>query len=356
MQPRGRQRRVETSEFGGAEVSGNGDTRAGPLPYSRPVTSPLIEPFDSGLLTVRDGAQIYWETSGNPDGAPMVWLHGGPGTGLGPGGYRRWPDPANWLIIGLDQRACGRSRPLATDPGFDLATLTTQMMIADLEDLREHLAVDRWLVAGGSWGATLAQAYAQAHPDRVAALALLAVTTTSRAEVEWITEGVGRIFPREWDVFAAASGRSEGQRVVDAYLERMTDPDPAVRAAAARAWCTWEDVHVSLDPAHQPYFTLLEPAMQELVVLHVVQSWANSGFLGDHGVLDGVEAVAQVPAVLIHGRLDVSGPLVTPWELHRRWPASSLVVLDDEGHGGIGMAAAMRQALADLLPVVRVTG
>ncbi len=131
---------------------------------------PPIEPFASGLLTVRDGSRIYWEASGNPDGVPMVWLHGGPGSGLPSTGYRRQLDPEQWLIVGLDQRACGRSRPLATEPGFDLSTLTTQTMIADLEDLRVHLGIERWLVAGGSWGATLAQAYAQAHRDRVTAV------------------------------------------------------------------------------------------------------------------------------------------------------------------------------------------
>jgi len=314
---------------------------------------PPLEPFDSGLLTVRDGSHIYWEASGNPEGVPMVWLHGGPGSGLRSAGYRRQLDPEQWLIVGLDQRACGRSRPLATDPGFDLSTLTTQAMIDDLEDLREHLGIDRWLVAGGSWGSTLAQAYAQAHRDRVTALVLVSVTTSSRAEVEWITESVGRVFPREWDEYAAASGRRPGQRVVDAYLERMTDPDPAVRSAAAGAWCTWEDVHVSLDPAHEPMFTVLEPTQQELITLHIVQSWANSGFLGDHGILDNVHVLADLPAVLIHGRLDVSSPLVTPWELHKRWPASRLVVLDHEGHGGKGMSAAVREAYAELLTLIR---
>ena len=131
------------------------------------MTAELIEPFDSGLLRVHDGTGVYWETSGNPDGTPMVWLHGGPGTGLRSGGYRRAPDPTRWLIVGMDQRACGRSRPLATEPGFDLSTLTTQAMIADLEELREHLGIKRWLVAGGSWGTTLALAYGEAHPDRV---------------------------------------------------------------------------------------------------------------------------------------------------------------------------------------------
>jgi len=314
------------------------------------VTSAAIEPFDSGLLTVRDGAQIYWETSGNPHGVPMVWLHGGPGSGLRSGGYRRAPGAEQWLIVGLDQRACGRSRPLATEPGFDLTTLTTQAMIADLEDLREHLGIQRWLVAAGSWGTTLALAYGEAHPDRVTGFVLVAVTSGSHTEIEWISESIGRVFPREWDAFAAASGRLPGQRLLDAYLQRLTDPDPTVRSAAALAWCTWEDTHVSLDPTFQPWLARQEPQFRELFALQVVHSWSHDAFLGEQGVLDCLGKVTHLPAVLIHGRLDVSGPLVTAWELHKRWPGSRLVVIDHEGHGGKDLSAAVGRAYADLLP------
>ncbi len=314
------------------------------------MTSAAIEPFDSGLLTVRDGAQIYWETSGNPHGVPMVWLHGGPGTGLMSGGYRRAPGAEKWLIVGLDQRACGRSRPLATEPGFDLTTLTTQAMIADLEDLREQLGIQRWLVAGGSWGTTLALAYGEAHPDRVTGFVLVAVTSGSHTEIEWISESIGRVFPREWDAFAAASGRLPGQRLLDAYLQRLTDPDPTVRSAAALAWCTWEDTHVSLDPTFQPWLARQDPQFRELFALQVVHSWSHDAFLGEQGVLDCLGKVTHLPAVLIHGRLDVSGPLVTAWELHKRWPGSRLVVIDHEGHGGKDLSAAVGRAYADLLP------
>ncbi len=314
------------------------------------MTSAAIEPFDSGLLTVRDGAQIYWETSGNPHGVPMVWLHGGPGSGLRSGGYRRAPGAEQWLIVGLDQRACGRSRPLATEPGFDLTTLTTQAMIADLEDLREHLGIQRWLVAGGSWGTTLALAYGEAHPDRVTGFVLVAVTSGSHTEIEWISESIGRVFPREWDAFAAASGRLPGQRLLDAYLQRLTDPDPTVRSAAALAWCTWEDTHVSLDPTFQPWLARQDPQFRELFALQVVHSWSHDAFLGEQGVLDCLGKVTHLPAVLIHGRLDVSGPLVTAWELHKPWPGSRLVVIDHEGHGGKDLSAAVGRAYADLLP------
>jgi proline iminopeptidase len=317
------------------------------------VPEKLIDPFDSGSLTMRDGSEIYWETTGNPRGVPLVWLHGGPGSGLMSGGYRRAPDPERWLIVGLDQRACGRSRPLATTPGYDLGALTTQAMIADLEEVREHLGIDRWLVAGGSWGSTLALAYGEAHPHRVLGFVLVLVTSGSHAEVEWITEKMGRVFPREWDAYEAASGRAPGERLLDAYVRRLTDPDPEVRAAAALAWCTWEDTHMSVDPAHVTTLAVAAPEFRELFALQVAHSWAHDCFLGDRGVLDGLGAVTHLPAVLIHGRLDISGPLVTAWELHKSWPGSRLVVVDDEGHGGRKLSAEVGKAYAELLPLMR---
>lgn len=231
-----------------AASSGNRWPGSGCAGNFTPMTAAGVEPFESGLLTVRDGTQIYWEVSGDPSGPPLVYLHGGPGSGLGTGRYRTSPTAAGWCVVGLDQRACGRSRPLATAPGFDLATLTTQRMIDDIEDLREHLGIEKWLVVGGSWGSTLALAYGEAHPDRVTGFVLVLVTTGSHAELQWISESVGRIFPREWAAFAAAAQARPGQRLLDAYVHRLTDPDPQVRASAALAWCTWEDAHMSLAP------------------------------------------------------------------------------------------------------------
>lgn len=211
------------------------------------------------------------------------------------------------MIVGLDQRACGRSRPLATAPGYDLGALTTQAMIGDLEELREHLRIDRWLVAGRSWGSTLALDYGQAHPDRVLGFMLVLVTSGSHAEVNWITEQMGRVFPREWEAFAAASGRTPGEPLLDAYVRRLTDPDPRGRAAAALAWCTWEDAHMSVDPAHAPTLATAAPEFRELFALQVAWSWSNDCFLGNQGVLDGLAAVTHLPAVLVHGRLETVG-------------------------------------------------
>ena len=310
-----------------------------------------VEPFASGLLPVGNGAQIYWETSGTPDGQAVIWLHGGPGSGLGSGGYRRRFDPAKWLIIGIDQRASGRSIPGILDDRCDLATLTTQAMIEDLEIVREHLRVQQWIVSGGSWGTTLALAYAEAHPDRVSGLALAAVTTTSRQEVDWITESIGRVFPAEWAAFAEASGAVPDQRVVEAYFDRLTDPDPDVRDAAAIAWCRWEDVHVSLDPQAKPDPRYQDREFRNSFATHVVNSWAHSGFLGDRGVLDNIATIAHLPVVLIHGRLDVSSPLSTAWELHRALPLSRLVVIESEGHGGSNMVDELENAYEHLLAV-----
>jgi proline iminopeptidase len=312
-----------------------------------------IEPFTSGWLGLRDGAQIYWEASGNPDGVPLVWLHGGPGSGLMSGGYKRAPDPERWLIVGLDQRACGRSRPLVTEPGFDLSTLTTQALIDDLEELRGHLGIARWLVAGASWGTTLALAYGQAHPDRVLGFVLAAVTDCSRAYVEWISERIGRVFPEAWDDFAAASGRRPGQRLLDAYVERLTDSDPDVRSAAALAWCSWEDAHISLSASFKPGLAQRDPQFREVFALQVAHSWANNAFLGERGILDHLDVITHLPAVLIHGRLDISGPLVTAWELHKRWPRSRLQVLEHEGHAGKEMSAAIGDAYTGLLDVAQ---
>lgn len=309
-------------------------------------------PAGSGLLTLRDGARIHWETAGNPDGEPLVWLHGGPGTGLMSGGYARVPDPQQWLIVGLDQRACGRSRPLANEPGFDLTTLQTPNLIADLEELREHLGIERWLVAGGSWGTTLALAYGQAHPERVSGFVLAALTDGSRDYVEWISESVGRIFPEAWEEFEAGSRRAPGQRLLDAYLERLTDPDPEVRAAAASAWCRWEDAHVSITGGSVGGLASRDPQFQEVFATQVAYSWANTAFLGEHGIVDALDRIAHLPAVLIHGRLDVSGPVSIAWRLHRAWPGSRLRVIEDEGHGGPAMSAAVGDAYAELLPVV----
>jgi proline iminopeptidase len=312
---------------------------------------PAHSPFDRGRLDRPDGTRLSWEASGSPTGTPAVYLHGGPGSTLQDGSYRRWFDPDRYLVVGLDQRGCGGSTPSVLDGHHALDTVTTAAMIDDLEALREHLGIDRWVVTGISWGCTLALAYAQEHPDRVLRLVLLAVTTTSREEVDWITEGVGRFFPDEWEQFAAASQRRPGERVVEAYRRLLRDPSSTVREAAADAWDRWESTHIRLDPAWTPGPHVVDPVRRRAFATLTTHVWAQDAFLpGDRAVLARMDRLAHVPGVLVHGRRDISSPVVTAWRLHRAWPASTLHVVEDEGHGGPRSTTVVVAALDDAPP------
>jgi len=310
---------------------------------------PPIEPYASGLLEVGDGHRVYWEGVGNPEGYPVVYLHGGPGSGA-TAGSRRWFDPAVQRAVILDQRGCGRSTPRAEAPDHDLATNTTQHLIADLELLRQHLGIDRWALFGLSWGSTLALAYALAHRDRVTGIVLGAVTTGARDEIDWITEGVGRIFPAEWERFAAhVPAHLSHRRIVEAYAELLADPDPAVHGPAAVAWCAWEDAHVSLAPGATPNEKFQDPAFRVRFARLVTHYWSHDCFLGEDGVRRAAAALDGVPGVMVHGRHDISGPLITPWRLAKCWPTSTLHALDDAGHGtGDSFPRLLIQALAEL--------
>jgi len=299
-----------------------------------PEQFPSIEPYDQGMLDVGDGHRIYWECSGNPAGKAALFLHGGPGSGCSPG-QRRFFDPILYRAVLFDQRGSGRSRPLASEPNAELSTNTTTHLIADIEALRTLLGVERWTILALSWGTTLALAYAQTHPKRVKAMVLGFVTTTSRAEVRWITEDVGRIFPEEWDRFAAAiPDHLRHLRPADAYAIMLADGDPAIRNRAARAWCDWEDAHVSLTPGHAPSPHFQDPEFRLRFARLVTHYWRHAAFLEEDQLIRDAARLNGIPGVLIHGRYDVSGPLVTAWNLHRRWKTSRLHVLDDAGHGG----------------------
>jgi proline iminopeptidase len=303
---------------------------------------PADQLLRTGHLPVADGNELYYEAYGVPDGPAVLWLHGGPGSGAGTA-YRRRVDPARQQAITFDQRGCGRSRPLVTERLDLLDANTTTAQIGDIEALREHLGIERWTVTGASWGTTLALAYAQAHPERVTRLALFAVTTTSTAEVEWITESMGRVFPREWEEFARAVDRRPGERLVDAYARALRDPDADVRERAATAWGRWEDTHVSLAPGWEPDPRWQDAPVRDVLATLVTHYWSHSGFGGDE-ILGRTDRLAGIPGTLIHGRRDVSSPVVTAWELHRAWPGSELIVLD-EGHGGPESIAALERAI-----------
>lgn len=317
----------------------------------------------SGLLAVDDVHELYWEESGRPDGIPAVYLHGGPGSGLGPGGYRMKFDPARFRVVGFDQRGCGRSTPQVTEPGYDLTLNTTQHLIADIEALRRHLEIGRWLVNGVSWGSALALAYAQAYPERVLGIVLMAVTAGAPSEVEWITESVGAIYPEAWDRVAghaeqAGIGYRRGQnRLVDAYARLMTDPDPAVRDDASRAWRDWEDTHVSIGAGGaQPDPETDGGQERRVFATLVTHYWSHDCFLTPT-ILDRMERLAGIRATLIHGRLDVSGPAIVAWRLHQAWPGSELIIEEHEGHGGQAMLEAWCSANsrhADWIDAARV--
>ncbi|SDJ20405.1 proline iminopeptidase [Lentzea albidocapillata subsp. violacea] len=299
------------------------------------------EPYETGMLEVGDGHSLYWEVLGNPQGKPAVALHGGPGSGSSPR-MRTLFDPDRYRVVLFDQRNAGRSTPPATDPVVDLSANTTQHLIADIEALRVHLGIERWLVEGGSWGVTLALAYAQAHPQRVTELVLAAVTDGTRRDTDWITRDMGRVFPREWERFrdGVPAGERDGD-LAAAYSRLLHDPDPEVRATAAHEWCLWEDTHMSLAPDAEPFLSVAEPAFQLAFSRLVTHYWSHGCFLEEGQVLRDIKLLHGIPAVLIHGRYDVSAPLGTAWALHRAWPGSELVVLGDTGHGGGSMTAAI---------------
>ncbi len=305
----------------------------------------MVEPYRSGTLDVGNGHLLYWEEVGNPSGTPAVYLHGGPGSGCGPGTRRNF-DPNAYRAVFFDQRGCGRSRPLASDPDADLSTNTTDHLVSDIERLREHLGIERWVVVGSSWGVTLALVYAERHPERVSAMVLGAMTSGSRREIAWITRDMGRVFPREWERFAAVVPEAErGGDLSTAYARLLEDPDPQVREHAALEWCQWEDVHVSLMPGWEPSPRYQDPQFRLVFARLVTHYWRHGCFLPDGEVMARAYRLAGIPAVLIHGRWDVSGPLDTAWALHHALPGSQLIVLDDAGHGGIGFPEAMTAAL-----------
>lgn len=290
---------------------------------------PAIEPYEHGMLDVGDGNQVYWEVSGNPDGKPAVFLHGGPGSGC-TAGARRYFDPGAYRIIAFDQRGCGRSRPHASDPGTDLSTNTTEHLLADLEQLRHHLGVQRWLVFGGSWGCVLGLAYAERHPQRVSEMVFMGVATGRRAETDLLTRGLGRLFPRAWARFrdgVPASAR-DGD-LADAYHRLLEDPDPEVRAKAARDWCDWEDAILPTSPGHTQFE---DPEYRMAFARLVTHYWRHGSWLAEGIVLRKAGLLAGIPGVLVQGSLDLGNLLGTPWQLAHAWPGCQLVVIDEAGH------------------------
>lgn len=303
------------------------------------------EPDSSGELYVGDGQTIYWETVGRAGGIPVVYLHGGPGSGCSPTTHRYF-DRTTYQAVLFDQRGCGRSRPRAVSPSVELSTNTTDHLVEDIERLRTHLRIEGWIVMGVSWGVTLSLVYAQRHPEQVRGMVLGAVTMGTRREIEWITRDMGRLFPKEWEEFLATIPEAErDSELSGAYARQLADPDPAVRERAALAWCRWEDTHVSLMPGWKTAERYKNPEFRSIFARLVTHYWSHACFLAEGQILSGMPRIAHIPAVLIHGRWDVSGPIDTAWKLHKQWPTSELIVLGQAGHGGSGFEVAMTEAL-----------
>jgi proline iminopeptidase len=293
---------------------------------------PEIEPYDHGLLDVGDENRVYWESCGNPDGKPAVVLHGGPGSGCS-NASRRFFDPEVYRVILFDQRGCGRSTPHASDPRTDLSVNTTRHLLGDIERLRKHLDIERWLVLGGSWGSTLGLAYAERNARTVSEIVLVGVTMTRKSEIDWLYRGVAPLFPEQWARFRG--GVPEPERdgdLVEAYARLLESPDPGVRANAARDWHDWEAASLSVDPAARPPAQWSQPEFRMARARIVTHYFRHGAWLEEGVLLREAGALAGIPGVMVQGRLDLGGPLVTAWELAQAWPDADLVIVGGAGH------------------------
>jgi len=307
---------------------------------------PPIEPYATGDLLVGDGNRIYWEQSGNPDGKPVVFLHGGPGSGTSPW-QRQFFDPEVYRIVLFDQRGCGRSTPHASDPAADLRFNTTWHLVADIELLRKNLGIRSWQVFGGSWGSALALAYAQAHPDAVSELVLRGIFTLRRHELEWFYEGgAAALFPDLWADFAAQIPPLERPRMMQAYHRRLFDPDPAVHVPAAVAWTRWEASTVTLLPDLAHVEAATEESSATAFARIENHFFMHGGWFRDGQLIDGVDIIRHIPTVIVQGRYDVCTPMMTAHDLHTAWPEAEFVVVDDAGHSASepGIQRALRAA------------
>lgn len=316
---------------------------------------PPLEPYDRGMLSVGDRNFIAWEVSGAPDGKPAVLFHGGPGQGSTPN-MRRCFDPDRYKIVLFDQRGCGRSIPHASDPQTDMAVNTTNHLLADIEALRTHLQIERWLVVGGSWGTTLALAYALRHPLRVTEMVLSDITTSRRSEAAWLYGALSSLFPQAWERFAGHVSKGMGD-VVAAYRHCMENADRAVRLAAAQSWCAWEDAVLSLEPNAKPNLFGGQPNEHVLAFVRICTHYLHHGAWLEEGTLiREAQRLEGIPGVLIHGRHDLSCPVGTAWQLARAWPGVELIVVEDTGHLGSDTKRAALLGALDKFAVRRSTG
>jgi proline iminopeptidase len=273
-------------------------------------------------------------SGGNSGGKPAVALHGGPGGSFSRGGFRSF-DPEVYKLVLFDQRGGGSSTPRASDPATDMRYNTTGHLIADMELLREHLDIERWLLYGVSWGTTLGLAYAERHPERVSEIILAALFGGRQRDIDWLYRGAARFYPEAWERFAAGAGTSRDGDIVGAYARLVEDPDPAVREKATVDWCTWEDALVSGEDKGQSGVYITMPPLDRLALIRICAHYFSHGaFLEDGALIRDAGRLAGIPGVMVHGRADMGGPPEFAWEMSRAWPDCDLKIVEDSGHLG----------------------
>lgn len=310
--------------------------------FSLEALYPPLEPYDGGLLELGDGQQMYWEECGNPEGKPAVFLHGGPG-GKSSTLARRFFDPARYRVVVLDQRGCGRSLPQASGTDADLSLNTTWHLVDDLERLRQARGIERWQLFGGSWGSTLALAYAEAHPERVSELVLFAIFTMRRRELDWYYNGgAAALRPERYELLLEPLGGAgfKGD-VISAYRQLLLDPDPAVHLPAALAWSSWEGATVTLAEDEDIVNSAADPVAALAVARIESHYFSHGGWLDSDQLIGQAHRLAGIPGVIVQGRYDLVTPAITAWELSRAWPTADLQMVPDDGHVGPNVFAGL---------------
>ncbi|MGH8180135.1 MAG: prolyl aminopeptidase [Steroidobacteraceae bacterium] len=291
---------------------------------------PPIEPYRTGYLALDQRHRMYWEEAGNPQGPAILFLHGGPGAGATPA-HRRFFDPAFWRIVIYDQRGGGRSTPLGA-----VEENTPDHLLADIERLRQELGIAGWVVFGGSWGSTLALAYAESHPDRVTELVLRGIFMLRRWELEWFYQnpaGAGALYPDLWEDYVTPIPQAERGDMMRAYYTRLTSEDAGIRTSAAKTWSVWEAATSHLLTAADYVAKFEQDRYAEAFARIECHYFINGGFLrSDNQLIDDVDRIRHIPAVIVQGRYDIVCPMKTAWELHRAWPEADLRIVPDAGH------------------------
>ena len=298
---------------------------------------PSIEPYDTGMLALDETHTMYWEQSGHPGGLPVLFLHGGPGAGA-TAVHRRFFDPSTYRIIVFDQRGAGRSTPRG-----DLTNNTTADLVADIERLREHLGIKQFLLFGGSWGSTLALAYAEAHPDRCMGLVIRGIFLGRPVEIDWFLYGLKTVFPEAWRDLVSVLPENEHGDILKNFYRRLLDADPRVHLPAARAWSRYEGACSTLHPSPETVAAFGEDDLAYALARIETHYFINGNFMSENALLDNIGAITHLPCKIIQGRYDMICPIATADELHRAWPGSEMIIVPDAGHSA--MDPGVREAL-----------